>query len=243
MGAALGGAFGHFAQAWLPGTVSPPGAFALVGMGALVAATTHAPLTAMLIIFEITGSYHIMLPLMFSTILAVIVARSLEVESIYSLKLARQGIRLHHGRDLSVLEKIPMSQIMRADYDFVREHTPLGEMVGLIQHGSLHDFPVIDHDGRFLGMIWFHDIREVMLENDMYALLIAEDVLGDPPPKLLPRDSLAEALMQFSVNDADALPVFRSLSEDRLAGVITRADLMRCYERELLLREHKSTAR
>ncbi|MDP6040677.1 MAG: chloride channel protein, partial [Candidatus Latescibacteria bacterium] len=242
MGAALGGSFGHLAQTWLPGVVSPPGAFALVGMGALVAATTHAPLTAMLIIFEITGSYHIMLPLMFSTILAVIVARALEFESIYSLKLARQGIRLHHGRDLSVLERIPVSQIMRTDFDFVREHTPLGEMVGLIQYGSLHDFPVIDHDGKFLGMIWFYDIREVMLENDMYALLIAEDVLGDPPPKLLPRSSLAEVLVQFSTNEADALPVFRAPSEDRLAGLITRADLMRCYERELLLREQKSLA-
>jgi len=241
IGATLGGAFGHFAMFFFPGAVSPPGAFALVGMGALVAATTHAPLTAMLIIFEITGSYHIILPLMFATILAVIVARSLEVESIYSLKLAREGIRLHHGRDLSVLEKVSASQIMRTDYDFVREHTPLGEMVGLIQHGNLHDFPVIDHNGQFLGMIWFYDIREVMLENDMYALLIAEDVLGDRPPRLLPNSSLAEVLLQFSANDADALPVFRSVSEERLVGMITRTDLMRCYERELLLREQKSS--
>jgi len=93
-----------------------------------------------------------------------------------------------------------------------------------------------------MGMIWFHDIREVMLENDMYALLIAEDVLGDPPPQLLSQSSLAEALVQFTVNDADALPVFISASEDRLAGMVTRSDLMRCYERELMLREHGSVA-
>jgi CIC family chloride channel protein len=242
IGAALGEAFGLFAQSYLPGVVSPPGVFALVGMGAFVAGTTHAPLTATLIIFEMTGSYHIILPLMFTTILAVVVARSIERESIYSLKLARQGVRLHHGRDLSVLEQIPVSKIMRTDYDFVREHTPLGEMVSLIQHGSIHDFPVLDHSGRFMGMIWFRDIREVMLENDMYALLIAEDVLGDPPPQLLPSSSLAEVLIQFTTHDADALPVFRAPSDTHLVGLITRADLMRCYEQELMLRGREAVS-
>lgn len=242
IGAALGEAFGLFAQSYLPGVVSPPGVFALVGMGAFVAGTTHAPLTATLIIFEMTGSYHIILPLMFTTILAVVVARSIERESIYSLKLARQGVRLHHGRDLSVLELIPVSKIMRTDYDFVREHTPLGEMVSLIQHGSIHDFPVLDHSGRFMGMIWFRDIREVMLENDMYALLIAEDVLGDPPPQLLPSSSLAEVLIQFTTHDADALPVFRAPSDTHLVGLITRADLMRCYEQELMLRGREAVS-
>jgi len=242
IGAALGEAFGLFAQSYLPGVVSPPGVFALVGMGAFVAGTTHAPLTATLIIFEMTGSYHIILPLMFTTILAVVVARSIERESIYSLKLARQGVRLHHGRDLSVLEPIPVSKIMRTDYDFVREHTPLGEMVSLIQHGSIHDFPVLDHSGRFMGMIWFRDIREVMLENDMYALLIAEDVLGDPPPQLLPSSSLAEVLIQFTTHDADALPVFRAPSDTHLVGLITRADLMRCYEQELMLRGREAVS-
>ena len=242
IGAALGEAFGLFAQSYLPGVVSPPGAFALVGMGAFVAGTTHAPLTATLIIFEMTGSYHIILPLMFTTIVAVVVARSIESESIYSLKLAREGVRLHHGRDLSVLEQIPVSKIMRTEYDFIREHTPLGEIVSLIQHGSLHDFPVLNRDGLFLGMIWFRDIREVMLENDMYAFLIAEDVLGDAPPQLLPRSSLAEALVQFTRHDTDALPVFRSPSDNHLVGVMTRADLMRCYERELLLRERETVS-
>ncbi len=240
-GATLGGTFGNLVGSWFPGEVSSPGAFALVGMGAMVAATTHAPLTAMLIIFEMTGSYHLILPLMFCTILAVIVARALERESIYTLKLRRRGLRIHQGRDLSVLEKIPVSRIVRRDFDFVREHTPLGEIVDLIQHSSTHDFPVLDHQGGFLGMIWFQDVREVMLENDMYVLLIAEDVMGDPPPRLLSNSSLANALVQFSATDADTLPVFRSAESKELEGVITRSDLIRSYEREVLLRERDET--
>jgi CIC family chloride channel protein len=236
-GAALGGAFGDFATAYLPGTTSPTGAFAVVGMGAMVSATTHAPLTAMLIIFEMTGSYHIILPLMFATIIALITVRAFERESIYSLKLSRRGIRAFHGRDLSVLERVPVSRIMRDTYDFVREDTSLGEIVSMIQSSGNRDYPVLDESGKILGMVWFHDIREVMLENSMYPLLIASDVVGEVPETVHPESSLADALLRFSEVDADTLPVVRSEDSRRMAGVVTRTDLMRFYERVLLIRE------
>jgi len=237
MGATLGGAFGLFAQDYLPGTASPPGAYALVGMGAMVSATAHSPLTAMLIIFEMTESYHIMLPLMLATIVALVVARGIGGDSVYTLRLTKRGIRIFRGRDLSVLEQLPVSSIMKEEFDYVREHTTFGEITGMIGRGTLHDFPVLTGDQTFLGMIWFSDIREVMLENEMHALLIAEDVLGDPPPVLQAHHSLADALRHFSSSDADTLPVFAGPQPERLAGVITRADLMRNYERMLLLRE------
>ena len=224
------------AEAWLPGLISPPGAYAVVGMSAFVAATTHAPLTSSLIIVEMTGNYRLILPLMFATVLAVVMARVIERESIYSLKLRRRGLNIHQGRDLSVLEKLPVSRIVRPDFDFIREHTPLREIVDLIGHSNLHDFPLMDDKGGFKGMIWFHDIREVMLEYDMHALLIAEDVMGKPPPTLESSSSLADALVQFSNTDADTLPVFRSDSREELEGIITRSDLLRSYERELLIR-------
>ena len=110
------------------------------------------------------------------------------------------------------------------------------EIVDLIGRSNLHDFPLMDNRGGFKGMIWFHDIREVMLQNDMHALLIAEDVMGDPPPTLERSSSLADALVQFSKTDADTLPVFCSRSSDELEGIITRSDLLRSYERELLIR-------
>ncbi len=227
---------GRLAEAWLPGLISPPGAYAVVGMSAFVAATTHAPLTSSLIIVEMTGNYRLILPLMFATVLAVVMARVIERESIYSLKLRRRGLNIHQGRDLSVLEKLPVSRIVRPDFDFIREHTPLREIVDLIGHSNLHDFPLMDDKGGFKGMIWFHDIREVMLEYDMHALLIAEDVMGKPPPTLESSSSLADALVQFSNTDADTLPVFRSDSREELEGIITRSDLLRSYERELLIR-------
>ncbi len=236
-GAALGGAFGEFAVAYLPGTASPPGAFALVGMGAMVSATTHAPLTAMLIIFEMTGSYHIILPLMFATIIALITARAFEKESIYSLKLSRRGIRAFHGRDLSILDRVPVSRITRTTYDFVREDTSLGEIVSMIQRSGNRDYPVLDESGRILGMVWFHDIREVMLENNMYPLLIARDVLGEVPETVHSKSSLADAVLCFSAVDADTLPVMRSEGSSSIEGVVTRTDLMRFYERVLLIRE------
>ena len=236
MGATLGGAFGRLAETWLPGVVSPSGAYAVVGMSAFVAATTHAPLTSSLIIVEMTGNYRLILPLMFTTVLAVAMARVIERESIYSLKLRRRGLNIHQGRDLSVLEKLPVSRVVRPDFDFIREHTPLREIVDLIGRSNLNDFPVMDDKGGFKGMIWFHDIREVMLEYDMHALLIAEDVMGKPPAALELSSSLADALVQFSNTDADTLPVFRTGSPVELEGIITRSDLLRSYERELLIR-------
>jgi CIC family chloride channel protein len=236
-GAALGGAFGSFAGTYLPGVASPAGAFALVGMGAMVSATTHAPLTAMLIIFEMTGSYHIILPLMFATIIALITARALETESIYSLKLARKGIRLFHGQDLSVLERVPVSRIMQEEFNFVRADTSLGEIVSMIQRSDYRDYPVLDGDSVIQGMVWFHDVREVMLENSMYPLLIASDIQGEIPTTVHVDSSLADALLCFSEVDAESLPVVLKNDETRIAGVITRTELMRFYERVLLIRE------
>jgi CIC family chloride channel protein len=236
-GAALGGAFGSFAGTYLPGVTSPAGAFALVGMGAMVSATTHAPLTAMLIIFEMTGSYHIILPLMFATIIALITARALESESIYSLKLARRGIRLFHGQDLSVLERVPVSRIMQSEFNFVRADTSLGEIVSMIQRSDYRDYPVLNDDGVIQGMVWFHDVREVMLENSMYPLLIASDIQGEMPMTVHIDSSLADALLCFSEVDAESLPVLSKDDETRIAGVVTRTELMRFYERVLLIRE------
>jgi CIC family chloride channel protein len=236
-GAALGGAFGSFAGTYLPGVASPAGAFALVGMGAMVSATTHAPLTAMLIIFEMTGSYHIILPLMFATIIALITARSLETESIYSLKLSRRGIRAFHGQDLSALERVPVSRIMKEEYTFVRKDTSLGEIVSMIQRSDYRDYPVLDESGVILGMVWFHDVREVMLENSMYPLLVASDIQGEIPTTVHVDSSLAEALLCFSEVDAESLPVVMKEDTSRIAGLVTRTDLMRFYERVLLIRE------
>ena len=120
MGAMFGVAFEITVSNIFPGIAAPAGAYALVGMGAVFAATAHAPLTAVLILFELTGDYQIMLPLMLTVVIATLVSQKLlKGESIYSLKLTRRGVHLQRGRDVDVLQGVLVNEVMTRDLNTI----------------------------------------------------------------------------------------------------------------------------
>lgn len=233
IGAMLGSTYGYGVHTLLPDLTAHPGAYALVGMAAMVAGTTHAPLTAMLILFEMTDNYSIMLPLMLATVVSTLIAKRLYVESIYTLKLSRRGLHLNKGVDVSVLDSIRVSEVMDTHYDFLKAQTSLGEMVSLLKNSGLTDFPVIDDDGNLKGVVSFQDIREVITEFDLYPVLIAADAIGEDVPSVRVDASLAEALATFSKYDVHNLPVVNGVQNQKLVGVITRHDLMRYYNKKI----------
>ncbi|MCZ6632791.1 MAG: chloride channel protein [bacterium] len=233
LGAMLGGAYGHFVHALFPDMTGEPGAYALVGMGAVVAGTTHAPLTAMLILFEMTDNYQIILPLMLATVISTLVAKRIERESIYTLKLSRRGLRINQGVDVSILDSIPVREIMDTHYDFLKAQTPLGEIVGLLRNSDVTDFPVVDDEGNLKGLVSFQDIREVMTESDLYSLLVAADAIGGSTPAVEEDASLIEALATFSQHDIQNLPVVVNGGDRKLVGMITQSNLMRYYHQKL----------
>ena len=163
-------------------------------MGAVVAGTTHAPLTAMLILFELTDDYQIILPLILATVISSLFARYLENESIYTLKLARRGLRISQGFDLSVLESLRVEDTMFRNYDFITGQTPLGEITNIFQNGTQMDFPVIDEDDQLQGIISLAEIRPVMMQDDLYSLLIASDMMQPDPPYIEIEAPLLDAL-------------------------------------------------
>ncbi|MDA0710963.1 MAG: CBS domain-containing protein [bacterium] len=229
----LGGTYGYGMHALMPTLTAQPGAYALVGMAAVVAGTTHAPLTAMLILFEMTDNYLIMLPLMLATVISTLVAKRLYGESIYTLKLSRRGLHLNKGVDVSVLDSIRVREVMDTQYDFLKSKTSLGEMVSLLKNGGLTDFPVVDDNGNLKGVVSFQDIREVLTESDLYPVLIAEDAIAEALPFVCVDASLAEALAMFSRYDVHNLPVVEEKEIRKLVGVITRYDLMRYYHKKI----------
>jgi len=233
MGAMLGGAYGHLVNAISPGMTAEPGAYALVGMSAMVAGTTHAPLTAMVILFELTDDYHLILGLMLATIISTLIAKQIYRESIYTLKLARRGLHVSQGVDLSILDSIPVRDAMVTNYDFIRIQTPLGEIVSLLQHSELTDFPVVGEESELRGVVSFQDIRSVMMDNDLYPLLIAADVIGPDPPTITADAPLSEALAVFASSDITNLPVLSDATSRKLAGVISQTRLMSHYHQEL----------
>lgn len=239
MGAMIGGAYGHLVHLIAPGSTAAPGAYALVGMSAMVAGTTHAPLTAMVILFELTDDYHLILGLMLATIISTLVAKRIFRESIYSLKLSRRGLRISQGVDMSLLESIPVKEAMTTDYDFLRVQTPLGEIVSLLQHSELTDFPVVNDDSSLTGIVSFQDIRSVMMDEDLYPLLIAADVIGPDPPAVTEYAPLSEAMALFASGDITNLPVISDVASRRLVGVVTQTRMMGHYHQELQRRHRR----
>jgi CIC family chloride channel protein len=114
-----GGFFGNVLHKIFPAVTAGQGAYALVAMGALVGAATHAPITAILIIFEMTGDYKIILPLMIATTISSFMASKLQKGSIYTLKLMKKGIDIHKGIEINVLKSMKVEEIMRKNIEIV----------------------------------------------------------------------------------------------------------------------------
>ncbi len=237
MGAMMGGIFGHAMSAIFPNLTGSPGAYALVGMAAMVSGTTHAPLAAMLIIFEMTNDYAIILPLMLATGISTIVASLIDRESIYTLKLSRRGLKIRRGTDISILERIQVREILTEEYGAIHINAPMRDIVELFRNSQFQDFPVLDNKNRFVGMIHFRDIRPVMLDQHLYSLIIANDLLGKNDVTVTPSETLADALVKFSVDDVHELPVVDETNPHNIVGIITRSSLMHRYQQELQFKE------
>ena len=237
MGAMYGGVFGYLVQGIFPGGgFAGPGAYALVGMAAVVSATTHAPLCSMLILFEMTNDYKIILPLMLASVLATLFAKRLCSESIYTMKMVRRGERIRYGADLSVLENIPVSEVMvETEVETLRPDTPLEAILSAIQSSRYNDLPILGEADVLEGMVYFSDVKPVMHEEGLNRLVIAADVLREASEVLRPQDTLDRALARFAETNADVLPVVSEGERMTFLGVLTRADLMTRYQAELVL--------
>jgi len=235
IGAMLGGGLGTFVHSVWPEATGGPGTYALVGMGAVVAAATHAPLTAIVIIFELTGDYKIMLPLMTSSVLATLLATRLAPGSIYTLKLLRRGVDLRGGQDVRVLRHVPVREQMRTDVVTVEPHTPLMPLVStVVDHPGSSVF-VVDAERRLLGVITAPQMRAILANAAAFEpLLIARDVMQETGvPTVRPDDSLAD-VMQFLSNYRGEVPV---VQDGRLVGVVWPEDVIKRYHAELSRRD------
>jgi CIC family chloride channel protein len=243
MGACLGGAMGGiFHEAWP--TVAPnSGAYATVGMAALVAGTTRASLTSMLIIFEMTNDYRVILPLMVSTALAVIVSGRIARESIYTLKLARRGIHLHAGRATNLMALTKVESVMRLFSRSIARGIGLDETRRILEESSEPAFPVVDEEDRLTGVLSRVDLTkafEHVRGSDLAGILTAQDVAVLDPLVVHPDQTLNDAMLQLGKRDLRAVPVVER-ADRKLLGMVHRRDVIAAYNR-ILLREQGSEA-
>jgi CIC family chloride channel protein len=234
MGAMTGGAFGVIVHTLFPNITATPGAYALVGMAGLVAGTTHAPMTALLIIFEMTNDYHIVLPLMVTVAVASLIARLLLTNSIYTLKLAKRGIDIRSGRDINVLKAHHVREIMIEKFETILVSATLADIVDKMDQTHESDLLVVDCDGRFKGVIAFQDIRRIITHRELDSLIIAHDLLEQQVEKIAINDNLDEVMSTFNVRGTKMLPVLIGTHSDTIAGIVKKDDLIEFYNRKLV---------
>ncbi len=237
IGATFGAFFGSCANIIFPGVTASPTAYALVGMGIIVAGTTHAPITALLLVFEITSDYQVILPLMLGTIIATVTARTIMRENIYTKSLALSGDYIFKGRNLTLLQSIPITQHIQKKYESIPKEMPFTQILKLMKKSDQSTFPVVNKDQQIIGVIALRDLRPYMFEDDLYPLLIASDVMREEFLKVTPTQSLADVLRLFDLNDAEMIPVVSRRNSRKIIGVIFKDDLMRWYQKAPLFQK------
>jgi len=233
VGATLGGAVAHLVQIAFPGFDAPVGGYALLGMGALMAGITRAPLLAMIMIFELTQNTAVLLPMMIVSVLAVVSARALQEDSIYIQSLRSAGIVWEKTPEATMLSSLRVSDIMREDVKLIPRTTPLPEILkAFLQNRALYLY-VGDEQGRLLGVIDLHDVKDILHEQDPTSVVIAEDLVSDIPfvTRSEPLTSVNEKLW---FRDLGQLPVVDSPETRRFLGIVTRRDLLGAFDREVL---------
>jgi CIC family chloride channel protein len=234
IGTALGATFGKFVNILSPGLTAPAGAYATVGMGAVLAAATFAPMTAMMMVFEMTRSYHLIVPLMLACIVATILSMRMSPESIYTRALRRRGILLHHGRDVNILARHTASEIMRTDTQSVSTDTMADKLLHLMEETGQSDFLVLDQEGRLVGLIGMQQIRSLLISHEALPLIVSADVMRPVREFLFPDDQLTEAWDLFRPDEVSVIPVVDRADRQRVVGTISRDSLTRFYERRLM---------
>jgi len=229
MGAMLGGAAGFLFQHIFPGVTAQPGAYALVGMGAMVAGATHAPLTAVVILFEMTDNYSIILPLMTAVVVALIVSKRLCAQSIYTLKIERAGIHLREGKDVDILKSIEAREIMRRDFETVYAGTRFKDLLKFLGEARQHSFPVVDASGKLVGVISLRNLRRWLNEPSVSDIVVAEELAKKDILTVQEDETLYTVWDKFERLDVGSLPVVAADEPKRLVGLLFREDAYAAY--------------
>ena len=237
MGSMLGGAFGTGVNHYFPEISASSGAYALVAMGAMVSATTRAPITSILIIFELTNDYKIILPLMITCILSTLISSYLLKPSIYTLKLNRRGIDIHKNQETNILRSLFVSGARSDKFETVQPQATLDELLVKLAGSSHTEFYILGESGSLDGVVTFDDIRNMLMHGDTPdGAILAYDLARADFPTVTDDDTLDRVLLLFGRHNVDEFPVVDTENR-RLIGVVDREHVMNAYNREVARRD------
>lgn len=253
IGAMGGGAFGRVVHDAFPGWTAPPGAYALVGMAAVFAGAAHAPITSILILFEMTDNYQIVLPLMFSVVVSYLLASRLLPDSIYSIKLRRRGALASPRGEGSVLDLVLVADAMEMEPETVPPDLPAQELAERARHRRTRSWPVVDSEGCLLGVVTETDLERGILERGEEAPpedagaeeLVVSQVMTTSVLTCRETETLRDAFERFAQQDVQLIPVVGESDGGeggregpRLVGALHRHDMLWVYQQ--LSQEHQA---
>ena len=229
MGAMMGATFGQAVNLLFPEITAPAGAYALVGMAAFFSGAAHAPVTAILILFEMTGDYQIILPLMLTTVISTLISRLLSKDSIYTLKLSRRGVHLEQGQDIDVMQGVIVREIMTTDTDTVSSDLLFPFLVEVFDRTHHHGLPVVDAQENLVGVVTLQDLDEALSEPNFENRRVIDIATTKDLLVAYPEESVWEALRRLSLRDVGRLPVLENRDSRKIVGLIRRSDIVRAY--------------
>jgi CIC family chloride channel protein len=200
-------------------------------MAAVFAACARAPLTAMLIVFEMSNDYSLILPLMVAAVTASYLAQALFPESIYTIKLTRRGIHFSQGRDMDIMQGVQIGEVMNEDPVTINRQNSLAELYQQFQETNLLGFPVLDEHGKLWGIVTLQDMEKSLSQSAVNLRgLHVEDVAVKDPTTVYPDEAIWSAIQKMAPRDLARLPVVSRDGSGTLLGLISRSDILRAYD-------------
>jgi len=232
VGSLVGGAYGHLVHHLWPASTASPGAYAAVGMAAIAAGTSHAPISAILILFEFTGNYDLILPLMFAAIISSLLANGLQPYSIYTEPLRRRGIDVSLRMEEAVLAALKASDLARPDAEALKPGDAFRKVVETFLTARRRRLFVVGADQRLLGAILLHDIQQSLDHPEVLTAVVAADLMVPVAHVVRPEERLHKVTEVFAASDYERLPVVGA--DGRFAGVLAKRDLLAVYAQEVV---------
>jgi len=237
IGAVTGGAFGKVVQVFFPGVVTLPGTYALVGMGAFLAAATHAPMTAIFLLFEMTGSYDIIIPIMLSCVIATAICRHFKKDSLDTVELSRAGIDLESGKERNIMKSLRVGAVMTRDPESIPENMTLRQFNQFMASTRHTNFPLINRIGEVTGIISVQDFMGVVFEHDLLDLVVVKELATLDVITVQEDENLDSAMRKIGYRNIEQLPVVDRATGRKLLGIVSRRDMVSAYNRALMVRQ------
>ena len=234
LGAMLGGAFGTVALLPFPELHSGHGAYTLVGMGAVAAAILGAPISTILIIFEMTGDYALLVAVMVATVVATVVVEKVHGRSFFIWQLGLRGLRLKGGHDVGLFRSLKVGDVLKRNPVCVQDSADIELVRNSVADAPMAEIFEVSAEGRLLGIITLADFKDKAFDHSYDGRVCADELAWHDPPVLTPNQGLEEAMEAFSQVELGVLPVVADRDSMELIGAVHERDVMRAYTRALI---------